>query len=199
MLEFVKVIIFTAADIHSSPGEQVATVRQKLGNAVRKGKAIDAERKQSIIESEARAARLAQAEQRFADLEEKLHHAAVAANSEVHSQLSEALGALGAVTAERDAAQAALERAAATQRDAGASLADANRQLDQSKAAAAAQAEGAPRPAMCVQSVSLATSPFWVAVWPNTPALCCLPPPFSAWYCYIYAACTCGGWVARLH
>lgn len=128
-------------------------MRQKLGNAVRKGKAIDAERKQSVIESEARAARLAQAEQRIAELEEELRDAGGAANSEVHSQLSAALRALDAVTAERDTAQAAAERAADAQHAAEASAADALRQLDQSRAAAAAQAQGAPVPATRAQSV----------------------------------------------
>lgn len=137
----------------------MASVRQKLANAVRKGKAIDAERKQSVTESEAKAAQLVEAEQRIAALEQILRYAADSANSEEHGQLSAAQRALDVVTAERDAAQAAAEQAAAAQRAAAASAADVIQQLDQSRAAAAAQTEGTVRGAAAEAVAGQASTP----------------------------------------
>lgn len=190
------------ADVHAAEEEikrlqeEVATVRQKLHGAVRKGKAIDAERQQCIVESESRGARLAQAEQRIAALEEQLkhsaaeaagsdlqdqaeqrisdleeqlkrcaaeaagndlqnqqriaelqrqlQHAAEAAGSELREQLSAALERCTAAEAESAKAREAAKRAVLAQRDAEAKASEAAQQLTGREASVYAQATGEP-------------------------------------------------------
>jgi len=169
------------ADMHAAEAEvqrleaEVAAVRAKLHGAVRKGKAIDAERAKCAEASEARAARLSQAEQRVAELERELRSAADAAAGDLRAQLSAAAERCALAERGREDARSAAQEALGAQRAAEARGAELLRQLQEGQAQA--QAHGAPvrrqtvhpRVKGLLSTSSLSTIPWADFLWNSYP------------------------------
>lgn len=167
------------ADMHAAEAEvqrleaEVAAVRAKLHGAVRKGKAIDAERAKCAKASEARATRLSQAEQRVAELERELRSAADAAAGDLRAQLSAAAERCALAERGREDARSAAQEALGAQRAAEARGAELLRQLQEGQAQA--QAHGAPvrRQIVHPRVKGLLSTEFWADfLWNLFPRTC---------------------------